>query len=290
LHDGFSPLYTATDIEGYKNSSGPNDFRYPNVDFQKYFLNDYNNYSKITTQFSGGDERTQYYFVAGYTGTDGLQKIGVKPQYHRFNMRGNLDLKINDMITGNIGLAGQFNVSSRGVINHSEMYNIVNTTRPNEYPLIIDKQIISPDSSGIPALGASFSHPDNLYGSLQYGGYANDQNVNGQTNLGLKFDFSKFIRGLSLQVAYTFDNSFFGRESLKTTAATYAQHYIKMPDGSEQLTPILLNRTDINDNVTLSNTFNLRSTGWTSKVNYKNQFDLHEINIDLSHIYLHVLL
>jgi len=284
--DGLSPLYSSADLEGYKNSSGPNDFRYPNVDFSSYFLRDFNNFRKVTIEFSGGNEQTQYSFVAGYTGTDGLQKVGVKPQYNRLNLRGNLDVKINDMISGFIGLAGQFDITKRGPIDHATMYNTVSTTRPNEYPLIIDEQIIKPDSAGIPALGASFTHPVNLYGQLQYGGYAKDQNVNGQTNFGLKFDFSKYLKGLSVKAYFTFDNSFYGLESLNTAAATYAQRYIKNPDGTEQMIPIVLQKTNVNDNVTLSNTFNLRSTGWVSNVNYNNQFGLHALNADLSNVYL----
>jgi len=285
-HDGLAPLYTAADVEAYKNSTGQNDFRHPNVDFGNYFLKDYNNYRKITTEFSGGNQQTQYSFVAGYTGTDGLQKIGEKPQYGRFNLRGNLDVKINDMISGFIGLAGQFDISRRGPIDHATTYKTIAETRPNEYPLIIDAAIMKPDSAGIPALGASFTHPDNLYGKFQYGGHAKDQNVNGQTNFGLKFDFSKYLKGLSAKAYYTFDNSFYGQESLNISAATYAQRYSKNSDGSEQMTLILLKRKNVNDKDTLSNTFNRRSTGWISNVNYNNQFGLHTLNLDLSNVNL----
>lgn len=285
-HDGLTPLYSATDLEGYKNSTGTNDFRYPNVDFNNYFLNNFNNYRKITNEFSGGDEQTQYSLVAGYTGTDGLEKVGVKPQFNRFNIRGNLDVKINDMISGFIGIAGQIGINDNGPIAHNTMYNTVNTTRPNEYPLIIDAQIIKPDSLGIPALGASFTHPNNLYGILQYGGFAKDQNVNGQTNFGLNFDLSKYLKGLSAKGLYTLDNSFYGNESMNTAAATYAQRYYKNSDGTEQMIPILLQKTNINDDVILSNVSNNRSTGWIANVNYNNKFGLHALNIDLSNVYL----
>lgn len=285
-HDGLSPLYSATDLEGYKNSKGQNDFRYPNVDFSDYFLNESNNFRKVTTEFSGGNDQTQYAFVAGYIGTDGLQSIGTKPQYNRLNLRGNLDIKINDMISGFMGLAAQFDMTKRGPIDHASTYNIINSTRPNEYPLIIDEQIQKADSTGIPALGASFPHPDNLYGTFAYGGYAKDQNVNGQTNFGLKFDFSKYLKGLSAKAYYTFDNSFYGQESLNMSAATYAQRYYRDDTGVEQLDLILLKKTNINDNVKLSNTFNRRATGWTSNVNYNNTFGKHAFNADLSNIYL----
>lgn len=283
--DGLTPLYSSTDIQGYQNTTGPNDFRYPDVDFSNYFLNNYNNYKKITSEFSGGDEQTQYFLIAGYTGTDGLEKVGIKPQINRFNIRGNLNIKINDMVSGFIGVAGHLDFKENGPISHSEIYNTIRTTRPNEYPLIIDSQIIGPDSLGIPALGASFTHPNNLYGTLQYGGYSKDQNINGQTSFGINFDFNTFLKGLSAKFLYTLDNSFYGSETLNTTAATYAQRYYKDSEGNEQMTPILMQKTDINDNVKLRNTSNNRSTGWNSNVGYINKFGLHTLKFNLSNIY-----
>ena len=285
-HDGLSSLYSDDDLAGYQNSTGPNDFRYPNVDYSDYFLKEFNNFRKVTTEFSGGDEKTQYAFVAGYTGTDGLQTVGEQPQYNRLNLRGNLDVQINDMISGFMGLAAQYDVNKMGSIDHSSTYSNISSIRPNEYPLMIDTAIIAADELGIPALGASFQNADNLYGTFQYGGYSKDQNINGQTNFGLKFDFSKYLKGLSAKAYYTFDNSFYGKESLTTSAATYARRYYTDAAGVEQLETVLMKKTDINDNVKLSSTNNLRSTGWISNVNYNNTFGKHAFNADLSNIYL----
>lgn len=284
--DGLVPLYSEQDIEGYKNSNGPNDFRYPNVDYGNYFLNNYNSYQKISLELSGGNQRTRYAFVAGYTGTDGLEKVGIKPDYKQLNLRGNLDIKINDMISGFIGLASQFDYTKRGSINSADVYNNVNSTRPNEFPLIIDENIVKADTMGLPALGASFTRPDNLFGILQYGGYAKDQKLNGQTNFGLKFNFEKFIKGLSGKAYFTLDNSFYGQESLTTTAATYAQRYTKNPGGLDSLILVQLTKTDINDDVKLSNTFNRRSAGWISNVNYTYHVGRNALNADFSSIFL----
>lgn len=284
--NGLAPLYSAADIDGYKNNTGANDFRYPDVDFSDYFLNDYNNYHRITTRFSGGDEKTQYAFIAGYTGTNGLEKVGIKPQYNRLNLRGNLDIKVSDIISGFIGLAGQFDLTKRGPINYGAVYNAVSGTRPNEYPLIIGKEIMPPDSLGIPALGASLEHPENLYGMLTYGGYAKDQNVNGQTNFGLKFDLSNYVKGLSAKAYYTFDNSFYGQESLNTTASTYMRRYFRNEQGRDSLILVQLTRTNINDELILSNTFNRSSRGVITNLNYNNQVGQHALNIDFSNLYL----
>ncbi|MDD4591611.1 MAG: TonB-dependent receptor plug domain-containing protein, partial [Parabacteroides sp.] len=284
--DNLAPIYSTADIEGYQNSIGANDFRYPNVDFNDYFLNNSNNYHKLSLLFSGGDERTQYALITGYSGTDGLEKIGTKPEYNRLNMRGNLNVKINDLISGFIGLALQYDRTSRSSLDHNSVYQAISSTRPNEYPLIIDEGIIRSDTTGLPALGASFTNPDNLYGSLQYGGYSRNQNLNGQTNFGLEFNLSKYLKGLSAKAYLSFDNSFFGVESLSTSAATYAQRYIKKTDGTDSLLLTQLKKTNLTDDVRLSNTFNQRTSGWFANINYNYGSENHTLKFDLSNIRL----
>jgi len=284
--DNLVPLYSSADIEGYQNSTGTNDFRYPNVDFNDYFLENSNNYHKLSLVFSGGDERTQYALITGYSGTDGLEKIGTKPEYNRLNMRGNLNVKINDLISGFIGLALQYDRTIRSNLSHNSVYQAISNTRPNEYPLIIDEGIIKSDTTGLPALGASFTNPDNLYGALQYGGYSRNQNLNGQTNFGLDFNLNKYLQGLSAKAYLSFDNSFFGIESLSTSAATYAQRFIKKADGTDSLLLTQLKKTNLTDDVRLSNTFNQRTSGWFANVNYNYEFEKHALKFDLSNIRL----
>lgn len=52
-NDGLSPYYSHQDIEGYRNSSGPNDQRYPNADYYDYFLNNTTAFRKATVEYSG---------------------------------------------------------------------------------------------------------------------------------------------------------------------------------------------------------------------------------------------
>ncbi|MCG8700987.1 MAG: TonB-dependent receptor plug domain-containing protein, partial [Bacteroidales bacterium] len=154
-NDGLAPLYTDEDIKGYENSTGENDMFYPNVDYYDYFLRDYGTYTKVTGEFSGGNERAQYSLIFGYQNATGLESVGEDPKNNRFNVRGSLDIDINDYLTGNIGLATRMDYYERGIINHNSTFDYLSGIRPNEFPLVIDTNYVPVDSIGWYGLGAS---------------------------------------------------------------------------------------------------------------------------------------
>ncbi|MDR1336369.1 MAG: SusC/RagA family TonB-linked outer membrane protein [Tannerella sp.] len=285
-NDGLAPLYSQSDLDGYRNSTGENDFRYPDVDYYDYFLRDYTSYHKATLELSGGNEETQYALVAGYTGERGLPKVGEEPLNSRFQIRGNLDARVNSYLTAFMGISGVFDVKKGGNMDDGQLFSTLSGRRPNEFPLIIPEHYMRGDSLGIPALGASAAVADNLYGTLAYGGRRKDQNVNGKLNLGLKADLGALLEGLSAQGYVTYDNYFYGRESLVTEAATYAQRWALNAAGTEEEV-ILIQRkkTNITDRQTLSNSYNRRSSAFIGNVSWLRTFDrLHRISAGLHFI------
>ncbi len=100
VNDGLAPLYSATDIYNY--GSGINPYRYPNVDF---YSSDYvgksRNRTDLNAEISGGGHFAKFYTNIGYYRTGDFLKFGeAKNNYtERFNIRGNVDLRLNDMIS-----------------------------------------------------------------------------------------------------------------------------------------------------------------------------------------------
>ncbi|PWE01378.1 SusC/RagA family TonB-linked outer membrane protein [Marinilabilia rubra] len=285
LNDGLTPLYSEEDIEGYKNSSGPNDFRYPDVDYHDYFLKSYTNYSKFTTEFSGGNKGARYAAVGGFLQSKGLEAEGRTPTNTRFNFRGNLDVKINEMISGNMGVAVVVDNRERASLNHSEVFSALSSHRPNEYPVIIDEGIMPKDSLGTPALGTSFDKSNNLYGDLKYGGYNKAQYISGQTNFGLDFDLGSVVEGLEANAYVTFDNYFFGSEVQNKSAATYARRFIQTPEGEDSIALFELNRANYNDDIELASNENYRNAGYFGGFSYNNSFGVHELDMDLGYFF-----
>ena len=285
INDGFSPVYTSADIDGYRNSSGENDLRYPNADYYAYFLRDYTNYAKISTEFSGGGDNSQYFLIFGYTGARGLENVGVLPQNDRINLRGNLDLEISNVVSAHMDIAGRFEMNERASLNHAQFFNSLSTHRPNEYPFIIGPEYLPPDTLGNPPLGASFFRGSNLYGDLEYSGYHRNQYFSGQSNFGIDFNFNDYIQGLSAKAYVTFDNYFFGVENLNNQPSMYTRHWIKDQNGADSVVFNIVQRESYNPNLNLGGNENLRNTGLSSSVNYNRTFGNHFINADLGFLY-----
>src|SRR5690606_20647903 len=206
-NDGLLPFSSEADLLGYTNSSGANDQRYPDVNYYDYFLRDAMPFSRANLEFSGGNEQTQYALITGYTGAKGIETIST-PAYDRFNLRGNLNLKITPSLSAFAGIAGIIGLTNSGDINSSQIFTKLSSHRPNEYPFVIDNEELAAASkvlgeAYIPPLGGSLLYPDNLYGRLLYGGNQLSQNFIGQGNFGLDLKLDKIAKGLGAKAYFS---------------------------------------------------------------------------------------
>lgn len=284
-NDGLSQFYSQEDLQGYQNSNGPNDQRYPEVDYYDYFLNNSGSYKKAALQYSGGDQKSQYMLVLAYKGGEGLEKIGTTPTLNRFNLRGNLDFIINDVISAHIGTSGYVENQKWGALNNSQVLSALSSHRPNEYPFIInDESLQNSDglnTSEIPALGGSFIRPNNLYGDLLYGGFSESQAFYGQANVGFDLDLSKFLlKGLSGQVYYTTDNFQYFQNGKNEGAITYAQQW-----NGEDVEYTQLTRRVIEDNQRRQNQDFINNSGFYGTLAYDRDFSNNHFSAKLSHFY-----
>lgn len=276
-NDGLSPVYTPADLAGYRNSTGMNDVRYPNVDFHKLVLRENNEYRKAGVEFSGGNELSKYSFIAGYNGNSGLQAMGETPQRDRFTARGNLDMKVSDMVKAFIGIGGTFDMTKRSSLDHAQTYTALSTHRPNDYAIYISEAYLKPDSIGFPNMGTSNYTTDNLIASLKYGGYQKDQNVNGQLNFGLNFDFNSYIKGLTAKAQLTFDNYFYGSEKVSSNPALYSTRWIQTTQGADSAIFVLRKKASPVDDVTLNNSNTYRTTSVLAELNYSRKLNTSNI-------------
>ncbi len=285
INDGMTPLYSEQDLQGYRNSSGNHDLRYPNVDYYNTFLRSHTNQTKISTEFSGGGDNAQYLLLFGYAGARGLEAEGIIPQNDRFNLRGNLDIQVNDVISAYMDVAGRFETMERSSLNHAQFFNAISTHRPNEYPLIIASEYLPPDTLGNPALGAGYTQYNNLLGSLKYSGYQKNQYFSGQTNFGLNFNFDDWVQGLSAKAYVTFDNYFFGSEYLNNQPTVYTRRFMQTPEGQDSVIFQQVRRENYDPQLRLGSDDNLRNTGFAGAINYRNTFGDHKVNADLGYMY-----
>ncbi|MCE7040167.1 SusC/RagA family TonB-linked outer membrane protein [Dyadobacter sp. CY312] len=161
VNDGLTPQFTDAVIENHRSG---NPYRYPSTDYYSdEFLRPFKTYHDIVTEFSGGDDNAKFYTNVGWNSTGGLLNFGEgkNARNNQFNVRGNVDLKVNRMIKTSIDAAAFYgsNQSQRG--NYWERALVI---RPHEYTPLLPISLIDPEN---PLLG---SRKNDVNGEYLLGG------------------------------------------------------------------------------------------------------------------------
>ncbi|WP_163324754.1 SusC/RagA family TonB-linked outer membrane protein [Draconibacterium mangrovi] len=216
-NDGLDLQYDPVLIEEYRNSTNP--YRYPNVDFYSDdYLRSMVTTADITTEFSGGNDKTQYYVNMGWNYSQSLVDINpdANAGSNRFNVRGNIDFKVNDFIKSSVDAVAI--LSS----NKSSLSNLLSegaSFKPNAYAPLLPISMI--DTASNPALAAQLNAAGIyggmlLGGSQQFkddtpvanviaGGYQNRMFRSTQFNNSVDFDLDMITEGLSAKTYLSFD-------------------------------------------------------------------------------------
>lgn len=219
-NDGLSPKYSEMDI--YNHSSGRNPYRYTNID---YYSSDYikkiYNRSDATAEIIGGNERAQFYSNVSYYRSGDFLKFGQanNNMVDRFNVRGNVDVKINRFIKGHINANATFynSKSAKG-----DYWSAAATMRPN-YPEgaapLIPIDFIDPNATaawellstsnnligGKYFLGGSQATSTNAFASCYAGGSNKWTSRQFQFDAGVDIDLKKALKGLSFSTLFAVD-------------------------------------------------------------------------------------
>lgn len=217
VNDGLSPLYSDNDLYNY--SSGINPYRYPNVNFytSDYIKKSFNR-SEITAELSGGSKYAKYYANVGFYRQGDMLNFGEAENDYtqRFNVRGNVDLNLNDWITAAVDANVSFYDQKTPA--GANFWEAAATFRPNRVSPLIPVDYIDPN-----AIGAwnMINETDNIFGGCFLGGTLLDKtNVFAdfyaagkskwtsrqfQFDTTLNFDLSKITKGLSFHTQFGLD-------------------------------------------------------------------------------------
>ncbi len=217
LNDGLDSAFSQQQISDFR--SGDNPYRYPDVDFySSEYLRPRANYTNILTEFSGGSENTQYYVNLGYNGSGSLAKLnpGANSGTNRFNVRGNIDFKVNDFISSSLDVVS---VISTNKTAKSNLFQQGASRKPNTFAPLLPVSMI--DTVGNPELkgqvdaantysgsllGGSQAFQDNTpIGDILAGGYDEYISRVTQVNNAIDFDLNSIAEGLSAKTYVSFD-------------------------------------------------------------------------------------
>ena len=208
--------FTSQRIQNTRN--GVNPFEFPDVDlYSTQFVQPFVHSTNVITEFSGGNDKNQYYVNVGWNRSSAWVDINndINAGTNRFNVRGNIDFKLNDWISSSLdGIAViSTNKSSRG-----NLLNTATTLRPNIYSPFLPINLLNTNDPEIRGqLDAANTFNGMLLGSTQQfgadapialaiaGGHQNTVIRSTQFNNSINFNLDRITKGLSAKTYLSFD-------------------------------------------------------------------------------------
>lgn len=226
-NDGLPSLYNDETIYNY--AVGLNPYRYPNVDFYSsdYLKKAYNR-SDVTTEITGGNDRARFYSNVGYYTQGDVFDFGEAKNNNtnRLNIRGNIDLKINEYITAFINANATFynarnaNATDRDPDddNTDNYWTYASLMRPNRVSPLIPLSFINSDAlrnslttgssnivDGQYFFGGSQADLTNVFADYYAGGYNKYTSRQFQFDTGIRFDLGNVLEGLTFNTQFAVD-------------------------------------------------------------------------------------
>ncbi len=281
VNDGLSPLYS--DEEIYHHAVGANPYRYPNVDYYSpEYLKDSYNYYDATLEITGGNERAKYYTNIGFVSEGSLLNFGEAEgnSTQRYNIRGNVDMKLNNFISAKVDAAAIF--YDMETIN-SDYWGGAATLRPNRFaPLIPIDMIEETDvESGILVrnsqniidgkylLGGTQLHQTNPIADAYAGGKNTIARRQFQFNAGVDADLNRVLKGLSFNTLFGIDYHTTYSQSFNPEYATYQASWTNYA-GEDMIGSLTKFRQDANDGKQ-----NINGSLYRQTLSYSGQFNYH---------------
>ena len=220
VNDGLIAQYDSASLSNY---SLGNMYRYPNVDYYSGgYLKSFKPFFRANTELSGGNDVATYYANLGWNQTGSLLNFGEgkNANQNQFNVRGNVDFRINYFIKSSIDAVAVFNNTKGPVGNY---WSSASTMKPNLFAPLIPFSLIAPDNAILGELGttelkARKNDVNGMYllgGTSSYltnqiaDGYSGGVNENVQRtfsfNNRIDFDLNQLVKGLAFHTNVSFD-------------------------------------------------------------------------------------
>jgi TonB-linked SusC/RagA family outer membrane protein len=302
VNDGKAPIYSDADIAGSK--TGTNPYRYPNVDFySSNYLKKFSNRTDVTTEYSGGNDRSRFYVNIGYYNTNSLLNFGngKKEGENRFNVRTNLDLKLSNMITSKINSSITLydnNTVNTGTTSSNSYWAMAATLRPNQIsPLIPIGYLLGADANsmsyvknssfligGSNLFGGSSTQLTNPFADIYSRGYNKATTRKYQFDASLNFNLASVLKGLSFDTQFGVDYNTSYQQTIGENAySVYAPTWSN--DSIKSLTKY--GTDNASNSQSIQNSYTLQTMFFSGAFKYNNTFNKsHNVSaILLGHAY-----
>lgn len=289
-NDGLDDLYSDETIYNY--ASGKNPYRYPSVDYYSsdYLKKVYSSYD-ANVEISGGNKTARYYTDVNFSTSGDLLKFGEADnnRTNRFNVRGNVDVNINDYLTATVGVNAIY-YNGRGV--NTDYWGSAANLRPYRFaPLLPIDLIEQGDESsqniinnsnyvvgGKYLLGGTQLDQTNPFAAIYAGGYNTYTNRTFQFNTRINADLNSFVKGLSFHTTFGVDYQTSYNQSYNNNYAVYEANWNTYA-GSDQITS--LNKYGVDSK---TGVLNISGSAYKQTVAFSGQFDYKNTINEKNHV------
>ncbi len=267
--------------------SGSNPYKYPDVDFgSDEYIKPLTYYVNALTNFRGGTENTKYFINLGYNYNESIYKLDNETGNHRFNVRANIDFKINDWIKSTLDVMGMVGASKNA---HTQLLEANATFRPNLYSPTLPLSMMDEQNEALMGMvDAASKYNGHILGVSQAfqgttpyanaiaGGYRKDMTRISQVNNQIDFDLSGITEGLTARTYLSFD--FYNQYGLSIDNQFATYEPVWTDNTIVDLNKFGQDQKDQEEGVN-TNIFGIRY-GFYGLINYEKQInDDHDINV-----------
>ncbi|MBQ8573461.1 MAG: SusC/RagA family TonB-linked outer membrane protein [Bacteroidales bacterium] len=289
-NDGKPALYTQDEI--YYHSAGLNPYRYPDINYySSEYINKAYNRSDVTAEISGGGGRAHFYSNISYYNQGDFLKVGeaANNNISRFNVRGNVDVKLNDYVKAYINANTTFYDSKSGKGNYWEAAATMRPNFPQHAAPLIPVSMIDPNAIGawdlINASGniitkngekyflsGTQQNKTNVFADMYAAGRSKWTSRQFQFDTGVDIDLQKVLKGLKFKTVFALDYATSYSTSYDNNYAIFTPTW-SMYNGKEYITDLKqegLDEKSGNQNINGSDAD--MTILWTGQFNYDRTF------------------
>lgn len=208
---------------------------YPNTDWWNIATKSYAPQNRYNVNLTGGTDRVKYFVNLGLLNqgsifdTESKDKLGYDGSYklNRYNVRTNLNIKVNDWIKAGLNMAVYINqinkplTMSNGTVSDNPLYIYASIY---ETPSIIPGPLTTEEMgviSGLPITSWAVTNAGNPYSNINGRGRNNTDRSTLNSSLSLDFDFGWLTKGLSSRVMLSYDANGQSQKTAKRSLSAY---------------------------------------------------------------------
>lgn len=200
-NDGREPLYSAEEIQKYKDGSDP--YLYPNVNWFDEILEKSSPVMEAGLNFSGGNSVVRHYVMVNYmvnqgllSNTDWNHGYSTGSSFKRLNFRSNVDINVTKRLVASLDIGGRLEDRNGPGTNMATIFSNIYAYAPNLFP------VKNPNNT----FGGNSAYQGNPLGLLTSTGYSESNDRNLQSSFRLEHDLDFIAKGFKIGVVAAFDN------------------------------------------------------------------------------------